>query len=275
MVFFDLLEQVSDEDYVFSDGCTDEQLSRFLRGDLYGRGYHPNCRHLDIDVMPHFTNTVCCAYRILMVIKAVEARAMALGESSVSHPTSSASASASPSDAVSKHGCTADEVSLAEWRASSPAGMLAQLAWDVHRESNESYRQMIRSLLAGSSATSLPVPPADSRELLFRSFSLSQLEAAHFPQGISQDLVRKARQLCPFAFPKPETPSSNRPMLIFGTRHLMSCFSGRLRSFLRPYHVSDLQAALASTMHDLLGRDRDEEQKEYDSDMEYDYNGLL
>jgi hypothetical protein len=217
---------------------TDLELSLLLRADLYYKrpGLDP-----PRDVLAHFTNTVCCAYRILMLIKAVEARAMALGTSSPSQ--------ASSSDYVSNDDSTA-EVSLAGWRSPSPAGMLSQLAWDVHWESSLSYRQMSRSLLAGSKATSLPSPADGEQDLLLHSFTLSQLKAASFPQGVSQDLVRKARHLFPLAFPKSDPLVRT---LMVGDADSQSCLASRLRSFLRPAHVSDLQAALASSMHDLLG----------------------
>jgi hypothetical protein len=260
-VFFDHLHYL-----LLPEGCTDERLSLFLRSDLYDNGCSRSCKMLDNDVMPHFTNTVCLAYRILMVIKVVEARAIALSECPVSREL--------PLDSLRTEGRAA-EVPLNGWRVPSPAGMLAQLAWDVHRESGESYCEMSRSLLAGSGAVSLSSPTTDSQDLLLRSFNLPQLEAAHFPQGVAQDLVRKARQLFPLAFPDTGSPRPYTCMVLGGERRLKSCFSSRMRHFLCPsYSVSDLQAALGSTMHDLLGDEKteaeeDDEEGAYHSDDSY------
>lgn len=75
-------------------------------------------------------NTVCLAFRILSD----------QGSRSARHCTGA-------KKPWGKDGCTA-EVSLPGWRTPSPAVMLAQFAWDVHRESNESHLQMSPTLLA-------------------------------------------------------------------------------------------------------------------------------
>jgi hypothetical protein len=175
---------------------------------------------------------------------------------------------------VSKNDSTAEEVSLAGWRSPSPAGVLAQLAWDVHRESTESYLQMSNSLLAGSSATSLPTPADGSPDPLLESFTLPQLAAAHFPQGITEDLLRKARQPFPLAFPKLD-PLVRTP--IVGERGSQSCFTARLKFTFRREDVSNLQAALGSKMYDLLGLvivdDKEQElEKGYYEEDYYEYN---
>jgi hypothetical protein len=73
----------------------DISLDRLLRSDLYGRARQESPSPIEV-VLLSFTNTVCLAYRILMVVKAVEARAIALGEAAVS--------GAAPADALSKDG---------------------------------------------------------------------------------------------------------------------------------------------------------------------------
>jgi hypothetical protein len=133
-----------------------------------------------------FTNSVCTAYRILTVIKAVEPRAIALGEAPTSKASGSDTASkdnstatkgearavapgdvssskAFPLDPTSKDDINSTvEVSLAGWRTISPAGMLAELAWDAHRESygGSSYSRMCHRLLTEPVSTlSQPPPP--------------------------------------------------------------------------------------------------------------------
>jgi hypothetical protein len=295
VVGFNHLDQVFSDDgrnrlFLFATSDPVEVwIGRLLRMHLYTRGFHYKSAS---DVVPTFTNTVCMAYRVLMVIKAVEARAIALGESPASNcgpsvvealafaqSESTLSSPEPPLGSLSQEGCTADvsnrepsagiraiearaiaqgestlsspepplgslsgegrtpdtsnrelsagiivvearaiaseesaacssgpsevitevearntalgksaatqearlnalskedstaEVSLAAWRAPATAGMLAQLAWDVHRESNESYLQMSQALLAGSGATSLPTPAAGAQELLLQPMS--------------------------------------------------------------------------------------------------------
>jgi hypothetical protein len=123
-----------------------DKISLLLNEELYSRW--PTSESF-LDLVAHFTNTVCLAYRILMVVKAVEARAIARGGSPV--PLKDFLL-------YLKDGNSTADVSLIGWRSLSPAGVLAQVAWGVHRESSESYSQMSQSLLAGSGATSLPVP---------------------------------------------------------------------------------------------------------------------
>jgi hypothetical protein len=135
----------------------------------------------------HFTNTVCLAYRILVVIKAVEARANTQNDSPVSPELLA--------EYLKQDDNTA-EVSLTGWRAPSRTGKLAQLAWEVHHESSESYLQMSHSLFAGSKATSLQLPEgADCRDLTFVSHNLGQLQTLLCllsPRKLS-DIVWKAR----------------------------------------------------------------------------------
>jgi hypothetical protein len=234
--------------HVLGDACIHRKIQHLLKVHLYTRGSR-SASHIDLVAL--FTNTVCTAYRVLMVIKAVEARAIALGESAVNSREQSTVRPAPPLDPLS--------VSLAALRAPSPTGMLAQLAWDVHRESSEGYLQMSQSLLAGSGATSLPTPAAGAQDLLVRALSHQQLVTAHFPMGIAQDLLRKARQLFPLVLPGMGLPVRTPKV---GQQDSQSCFASRLHCFLRPDHVSDLEAALCSAMHDLLGRSQQQEEEE-------------
>jgi hypothetical protein len=114
-----------------------------------------------VNTLRHFSRTVCLAYRMLMVVKAVEARAMALDERQAAELSNSlpchshAGQPTSPlGSARGNRACT-----LSAWRTSASPGMLANLAWEVHRESAASYTRMTRALLAGSRATRLPPPP--------------------------------------------------------------------------------------------------------------------
>jgi hypothetical protein len=115
-------------------------------------------------------------------------------------------------------------------------------AWDVHHESSESYNQMSHAMLAGSDATSLPAPAdAHCRDFLLLSRNREKLDKLFrlIPPRYPRDLVWKARHLFAVAFPE---------------RDLESCFAARLHCFLRPAHVSDLEAALSATMVDLSAR---------------------
>lgn len=168
-------------------------------------------------VIGHFSRIACVAYRILLVIKAVEARAMALDEAG----RRAAGLDERELEALRTRLGNADaaRVPMARslWLDNSQPGAVADFAWSVHLESRASYARASRALLSGSRALALP-PRLDSTT------------------GCPSLIVFKARALFPLLFEHDDALASGN-----------SFFRASLET-----GVSDVEAALTFGMVELL-----------------------
>lgn len=229
---------------------------------------------VDVYHLLHFSRSACLAYRILMVIKAVEARAMALDEA----PDVKDSLPRHSQDPAAHRllGSTrAHRVPIAVWRTNSPPGMLAGLAWEVHRESSESYNRMARALVGGSRATRLPTP-------LGTGSGVSAPPSTEGAEGLW--IQRKARELFPLHFLAAPAnvcwpcPISNP---ITGPPPAESGFCSGFRAALgwSPAPICDVEVALVAGMSELLGRvpgdDTDDDEEEGEDLLSYSGGSLI
>jgi hypothetical protein len=226
----------------------------------------------------HFNRTACLAYRMLMVIKAVEARAMAMDETQTAEMKISRPAHEPTGPASSPHrllGSTrAHRVPLTAWRENSPPGLLARLAWDAHRESSASYSRMSRAMLNGSPATRMPIPP-----------DADPSPTVTFGQPVPGLWIqRKARELFPLFFlatPPDKSlvppPSNYRDPVMDPPLDSGLCTTFRAAAKRLPAPVCDIEAALVAGMPELLGRapgeDEGDEEEEGEEDEEGSYSG--
>lgn len=118
------------------------------------------------EVMAHFNSIACSAYRVFLIIKAVEARAMALRSDELQ--TLPMDPSAGRHDPNCPSVCSNESaqalVPYRLWLESSRPGTIADYAWGVHLESRASYARASRALLFNSQATALPRRLVDNED---------------------------------------------------------------------------------------------------------------